>query len=184
MKCPHCTTIALVSQTVEGSLQLWECTLCEGHYLPSAEYFRWLEQQGENLPEVAADDSEPLTLQETKRGKLCPDCGAILVPYKVGRDTGFSLDRCGQCGGIWFEKNEWATLRARNLHDDIHLIFAKPWQDEVRQRELAKMREARLRQTFGDADYDELMRIKTWLDARPKSQEMYSFLLSERRLLS
>ena len=108
----------------------------------------------QNLPEVSPD-AENLELQESGKAKLCPECGAILVPYKVGHELPFSLDRCGHCGGIWFEKNEWEALCAWNLHDDLHFIFSKPWQDAVALAARAEQRETRLRQTFGDGSRKE-----------------------------
>jgi Zn-finger nucleic acid-binding protein len=183
MNCPHCIDQELYAETVEESLTMQTCHQCHGRFLTSTVYFDWLEAHGPNLPETSSDAATRLETVESQQAKRCPDCGAILVPYKVGRETGFSLDRCWQCGGIWFEQNEWEILRSRNLHDDIHLIFTKPWQEEVRQRELARQREMRLRQSFGDADYEELIRVKAWLDAHPKSRELYSYLLNEARVL-
>lgn len=180
MKCPVCILSELKTNVLEGALQTLHCGGCGGHFLQATTYWKWLEEHGENLPEIPAQDVEPLETNDVKRGKLCAECGGILVPYHVGRSTGFSVDRCGQCGGIWFDKNEWETLRLRNLHDDIHFIFSKHWQDAVAREERDKQREARLRQTFGDTDYEELLRIKAWLDAHPRSRELYSFLMNER----
>jgi Zn-finger nucleic acid-binding protein len=183
MNCPVCHSVELSAEVVEDGLVMQTCPQCRGRFLTSSVYFDWLEVHGENLPEIPAVAVQVPASGETNHAKRCPDCGAILVPYKAGRDTGFSLDRCFHCGGVWFDENEWEILRARNLHDDVHLIFTRPWQDDVQQQEAARLREVRLRATFGSGDYDELMRIKEWLDNHPKSRELYSFLMHEARVL-
>ncbi|MDX1935283.1 MAG: zf-TFIIB domain-containing protein [Capsulimonadales bacterium] len=183
MECPLCPGVRLQQEEVENGLTMLTCAHCLGRFLPSNTYFDWLDKAGPNRPERPAQQIGPIETSEPNQAKRCPDCSGILVAYKVGRDTGFSLDRCFHCGGIWFDANEWETLRARNLHDDIHRIFSKAWQEDVRKTELVRQKEQRLRQTFGSADYDELVRVKQWLDEHPKSREMYAFLMYEANIV-
>jgi Zn-finger nucleic acid-binding protein len=180
MKCPVCLTEPLLPGDPEANLRTLHCPQCSGQWLQSARYWEWREQHGENLPEIPASEAEAPPVEESGKGKLCPECSAILVPYKVGHELGFSLDRCARCGGIWFEKNEWEALRVRNLHDDIHFIFSHAWQAAIAQREREQAREERLRRTFGEEDYAELVRVKAWLDAHPHSRAFYAFLLDGR----
>ena len=47
------------------------------------------------------------------RYRRCPACGKALVPEKMGDVT---VDRCGACGGIWFDRGEVA--RVLDLHTE------------------------------------------------------------------
>jgi Zn-finger nucleic acid-binding protein len=67
--------------------------------------------------------------------KLCPECGRILIKYGVGHGMNFTLDQCGHCLGIWFDKNEWVSLKQRNLHDEVHKVFTASWQTQARKEE-------------------------------------------------
>lgn len=177
MKCPVCRNISLITQELETNLQALRCLDCGGHWLPSARYWEWRDAQDTNLPEVPAEQVEPLPVEDQRKAKLCPECATILVPYKVGHNLTFTLDHCGHCSGVWFDRNEWESLRDRNLHDDVHFIFGHVWQTAVVRAERDQMREERLTRTFGEEDYTELKRVKAWLTTHPRCHEMYAFLL-------
>ena len=107
--------------------------------------------------------------------RLCPSCGRIMLRYRVGHGVDFYLDTCGTCNGIWLDLDEWTALRARNLHDDLHLIFTEPWQAEIH-REAAKSHlEALYRKRFGDA-WDEAVRVRAWVQAHPERAALLAFL--------
>jgi Zn-finger nucleic acid-binding protein len=116
---------------------------------------------------------------EIRGAKFCPSCSSYLVKYDVGRNLAFTIDRCGKCGGIWLDGNEWAALKQTKLHFDLHRIFSTDWQSQVRQQEHAKALDDIWKEQFG-SDYEELMRIKKWIDAHPKAAEMYAFLNSHQ----
>jgi Zn-finger nucleic acid-binding protein len=107
---------------------------------------------------------------------LCPTCGTILIRFKVSHEIDFSLDRCGKCGGIWFDSKEWEILKSHGWHDDIHRIFSRPWQAEILRQEHQKNRERILIEKFGMEDLAEVRRIKSWLNNHPHKQELYAFL--------
>ncbi len=106
------------------------------------------------------------------------------MKYKVGHGIGFSLNRCGHCGGVWFDKNEWEIMKSRNLNDDVHLVFSEAWQSAVRHEEHQNAMDEILRKQIGDEDLKEIQRVKTWLQGHPKSGELYAYLLSGREALS
>lgn len=177
MNCPICKNAPLSADWPEPELETQQCAQCGGRWLSSEAYWRWREPRGpQSLPERAVGEVATFLVEEARQGKLCPECGAILLPYKVGHDTGFSLDRCGHCGGVWLERNEWETLQSRNLHDDIHLFFAAPWQAQVFQEERHAAREVLLLEKFGESDLAEARRIKAWIDGHPRRDELLAFL--------
>jgi Zn-finger nucleic acid-binding protein len=176
MQCPVCKTVSLVEHELESQLPGLKCPACEGQWLKSFNYWRWVKQQGENRAENAPDEGLPLTVVETGRAPICPECGHILLRYKVGHDLTFTLDRCSHCGGVWFDKNEWAILKSRNLHDDLHFIFSPSWQAEVTRLERRVTHEQILRERLGEPDFAEAQRIKQWLDAHPQKHALLAYL--------
>ncbi len=179
--CPVCRQEnTLAEQELEPNLNASQCRKCGGMWITSRQYETWLSLHGENLPEKPAEEGVKIVSGEVRGAKFCPDCQFILVGYKVGHEVGFSLNRCGHCGGIWFDKNEWEILKSRNLHDDVHLIFSQAWQSSIRTEERKTVLDEILREQLGDTDFTEIQRIKRWLQNHPNSMQLYSYLLSGR----
>ena len=74
------------------------------------------------------------------------------------------------------DKNEWEIMKSRNLHDDVHLVFSQEWQSAIRAEEHKAAMDEILRSQLGDADLNEIRRIKTWLQAHPRSAELFAYL--------
>ncbi len=177
MRCPVCKEPELATHELEADLRSRDCPRCHGRWVPSYEYSRWREAHPEDLPERAPEEApDTPEVTESGKGKLCPECGRILLPYKVGHGLSFSLDRCGSCGGFWMDANEWEALKARNLHDNVHSVFGQAWQRRVFEEEQARRREERLRERFGEADYAEAWRIREWAWSHPRCEELLAFL--------
>lgn len=179
MKCPVCKTIELDFAPLEGELTARHCGQCGGNWIPSFEYWRWREAHKEVLPEKPADPAAPNPLTGALIAKLCPECHRILVKYKVGHGANFSLDQCGHCGGVWFDKDEWEALKSRNLHDEVYTIFTAPWQNRVRSEEVQRRQEALYRQKFGEEGFEHIQRMKEWIAEHPQKQEILAYLIAE-----
>ena len=182
--CPGCKEEGLSQYELEENLHSSRCGKCSGVWVSSSQYEQWLKHHGANLPEKPADESVKLESTETHGAKFCPECKYILLKYKVGHNVGFSLNRCGHCGGVWFDKNEWEIMKSRSLNDDVHLVFSEAWQSAVRAEEHKNAVDEILRKQIGDEDLKEVQRIKTWLQSHPKSSELYAYLLSGREAFS
>ena len=178
MKCPVCKTVELSLSTLESNLTSRHCDHCGGNWIPSFEYWKWREAHKENLPEQDAAPHAPNPSTGVLIAKLCPECSRILIKFRVGRGVNFSLDQCGNCGGIWFDKDEWEALKARNLHDDVHTIFTAPWQSQVRSEESRRKQEQIYVNKFGAEGFEEVRRMKEWIDEHPRKQEIIAYLLS------
>ncbi|MGD2181151.1 zf-TFIIB domain-containing protein [Lusitaniella coriacea] len=177
MKCPTCKRPVLQKVTLEESLLANRCDKCEGNWIASEQYWSWLDAHSETLPEKEPEVS--FEINDSQKAKLCPQCNRILIKYKVGRGTNFHLDHCSSCNGVWFDKNEWETLKARNLHDEIHCIFTQSWQRQVRQEEIEENLDLIYTQKFGSEDYQELQKIKAWLNDRPQKLALLAYLNDE-----
>jgi len=179
--CPVCKEDTLSYCELEANLQCSQCSKCGGVWISAWQYEQWLQLHGENLPERPPEEGVSLVSGEMPGAKFCPECKFILMKYKVGHKVGISLNRCGHCGGIWFDKNEWEILRSRNLHDDVHLVFSQAWQSAVRAEEHKAAMDEIWRNELSDADLNEIRRIKSWLENHPKSAELYAYLISGRQ---
>jgi Zn-finger nucleic acid-binding protein len=179
MNCPVCKSVILAPAEVDTALASRQCGKCDGHWVASAAYFAWLEQRGTDLPEKPAGSDVDLTISEVARAKLCPECGRFLTRAKVGHGVNFHLDRCGACGGVWFDANEWEVLRRRNLHDDVHFVFSSAWQADVARRDREAAYDRLMGEKLGDADWAEVKRIRAWLDGHPKRSQLYAALTWE-----
>ena len=175
-----------MEQELETNLLSLACPQCHGHWVKGFQYWKWLEGHGPNLPEttpnalVEAPPASPAS--DNAPALICPDCRHILGRYQVGHDVPFALDHCAHCGGIWFDGGEWETLKARNLHDDVHAVFSDVWQAKLRREAQAQTHEENLRAMLGEEDLAELRRVKAWLTAHPQSHALYALLRPDQPL--
>lgn len=178
MNCPVCETHPLLMPEMlePPSLQAHRCPECGGHWVRLSDYWRWRAESGPDLPETPPRPEDMATVQDTRGIKACPDCKHLLTPYRIGHGIPFALDRCGNCNGTWLDREEWDTLRRRNLHDNLHAIFSDEWQRQLRREQQRFMTERQFQRQFGDEDYARVRDLKSWLDAHPRRSELYAYL--------
>jgi Zn-finger nucleic acid-binding protein len=177
MKCPVCQEPLDYHTLLEAQLPAYRCRKCEGVWISAREYLRWLKQQPLSLPERTANDTPPTW--DVPHIKLCPNCGHFLLRYRVLPHTSFYLDRCGQCNGLWFDKDEWETLVARNLHDKINQFFTQPWQARIRAEEARAMLDSLYLNRFGLDDYSKAKDMRNWLKNHPQRSMLLAFLQAD-----
>ena len=178
MNCPVCKTSELISTELEPELSALQCSVCNGHWISGRNYWRWLEEHSEDLPERVHED-ERLALAEPGKPIDCPECRFRMVKYLVGRGLNFTVDHCHGCKGIWLDGNEWEALKKRNLHDDLNLMFTSFWQNEAQREARKKKMEEIYVDRFGADDYTEIKRIRYWLDTKTNREELLAFLIDK-----
>ena len=178
MNCPVCKSIILSRKELETHLQAYECDSCRGRWIASYQYWKWKESSGSRLPDPPAPQQDDLPVHDSTAAKLCPECGHFLRRYPVGEGLDFSLDRCGNCGGTWFDKNEWEILKSRGLHDNVHKIFSEIWQHRIRDDQRRQAADQMYRDKFGTEDYEKIKQIREWIQAHPQQSELLAFLSS------
>ena len=176
MLCPVCKERALAVCEVESGLSSQECPGCKGRWIASFQYWKWRDASGKSLQEKPAPDGGDVPVADSTGAKLCPECGHFLRHFPVGHGIEFGLDRCGNCGGMWFDANEWDVLKGRNMHDDVHKIFSEVWQRQVRDEEHQAAMEAFYKDKFGADGYQKAQEIKDWIDTHPHKAELRAFL--------
>ena len=174
MKCIVCTDKNMdIVQLPEGP-RATECPSCDAHWITNFDYWRWHGQLNLELPEKEADCE--FEFADPVAAKSCPDCNVFMAKYRVGHGTFFYLDRCGTCGGTWFDGNEWHSLKSRNLHDEIHKIFGQPWQIAVREEQKKRVIEERMKTLLGEEKYSEANAFRSWLSHDKHREEILQYL--------
>jgi Zn-finger nucleic acid-binding protein len=179
MNCPVCRKTPLGLRELGEGLKAMECRLCGGKWIQSFQYWKWRELHGRSLPERPPGEVAELDVANNTEAKLCPECGHFLRRYPVGHGIAFTLDRCGHCGGMWFDRNEWKILKGRNLHDDVHLIFSTVWQAQLNHEERVRAKEELLVGMFGKQEYERLREIRRWINGHPLAHQLRAFLLDD-----
>ena len=179
MNCPVCKTSTLAAHELSANLTSQKCATCGGQWISSFEFWKWLEGDRIHTQETPAACDLSAVSNETVSAKICPECGHFLSKFKVGHSLGFSLDRCGNCGGTWFDRNEWEILQSSELRSQIHLIFSAAWQQQVQNADRARHLQELLTDKIGENDFVEIKRIKEWLDQHPHRQSLLAFLNSD-----
>lgn len=175
MNCPACKVSGMKIVELEENLSAKACKKCGGYWIPYSNYQKWLDRYGDTLPEKSAADPD-LPVEDSQEAKLCPECGRILRKYKIGYDIKFHLEHCGNCHGIWFDKNEWEVLKSRNLHDQLHEFFTAAWQKKIRGEEFREKLEKIYSDKFGREDYEKIKDIKEWIDSHEQRSIILAFL--------
>jgi len=153
MKCLLCKNINLEKTDIDDNLTARKCPDCGGIWIQAKAYWKWIKYHGNIHPEKSAAEPALSAGTDSVQIKICPDCGHFLTKRKVGHGIAFHIDRCQCCGGIWLDKNEWEILKSRNLHDEIHFIFSREWQEEIINEEKKAAYEREVEKIIGIEDY-------------------------------
>lgn len=110
MKCPRCK-LDLKEINYEG-IKIDTCEKCEGEWLDHGEitHIREVEDkvfsqeekakvQGIHRPVVTKNEQPQFPL-------MCPHCNTPLSTFNYAYSTGVIIDRCNNCQGAWFDKDE------------------------------------------------------------------------------
>jgi Zn-finger nucleic acid-binding protein len=173
-KCPVCQA-KLNRILLEQNLPAFSCTSCEGIWISSNEYLSWLAPQGPTTEINDISEDNPLPVVDNRQALLCPDCGRFLRRFKIWPDIEFQLDRCGGCNGIWFDRNEWQTLKIKNMHHNISLFFTDEWQEKLRNEEMKRRFVKMYQEKFGP-DYQKIKEIRAWLSEHPQGGQLLAYL--------
>lgn len=175
MKCPV-DGGPLQRVRLDTALPAFQCGQCAGHWLRFGDYLGWREQQPADVPETPGAPPRGEPEHWSGGPRRCPDCRVLLTRYRVGHGVAFSLDQCGRCNGIWMDAQEWETLRARGLHDDLNRIFGPGWQHEVRNEEERERTDAQFARQLGEADFQRTHGFAQWMAEHERRSEIMAYL--------
>lgn len=176
MNCPKCRNVSLETIELEPQLSALHCHRCEGHWLPVDRVTRWLASRQGTLPE-RTEVPDP-QLHDDQTARLCPDCGRIMLRYRVISGVALILDRCGGCSGLWFDAGEWQALRERNLHEELIDLFTPARQRQIQHEEAAARLRALYHACFG-TDFERAEEIRRWVREHPQKESLLAFLTAD-----
>ncbi len=181
LNCPVCKTAVLASGTIDGDLAAHPCPQCQGQWIASKDYWKWLETRTVSSPEPPpAEHPRNVVVKQGETPKFCPDCGRFMRRLKVGHGIQFVVDRCATCGGFWLDANEWENLKSRHIHERLHFIASDAWQAEVARQEREQGHERIVREKIGVEDLEKIKAIKAWIEGHPRKAELYAVLLDKK----
>ncbi len=178
MNCPVCKQELAYHTLPASQVPAYQCPQCEGIWISSNEYLRWLQGQGSTLPEKPGDGSN-IPTWDTPQLKICPECKHFLLRYRILPNVQFYVDRCGHCNGVWFDKGEWDVLVARNLYDKVNQFFTQPWQARIRDEEAHAVLDKLYLDKFGAEDYARIRQVRNWLAEHPQRAMLLAYLQSD-----
>jgi Zn-finger nucleic acid-binding protein len=173
MQCPVCKKKTMDQVIIEQDLHVAKCMGCTGIWIARAQYEAWRSRHPADMPEWITQAE--LTAIDVPGAKLCPECGHVLLKYRVGHGLEFSIEYCGACGGIWLDQNEWTAIKAKNLHDKLHQVVSAKWQADIRKQKVQESIEQTYARLLGN-DYDRAKDMKAWIAAQSNKSVILAYL--------
>lgn len=189
MNCPVCKAVSLEEKINENGLRVFFCKDCNGSWIRFENYYAWkTKDEKNNLFNSVSSTLDGgnstgldgnLLEHDSEKAMLCPDCGRILIKYRVSTDILFNVDNCGSCNGVWLDKHEWDTLAKNHLHDKLNDFFTTPWQKRLRMEMRKISFEEKYKNKFGIENYNKLKEIRNWIHNSDLKGEMIAYLIDD-----
>lgn len=179
MKCPNCESINSESLLLDSNLNAIKCNDCEGIWIPSNNYFKYIESNKPDLSILNPTDMQKVfSEKDSETGKKCPDCGKQVVARKAGFGAEFKVDRCDHCFGIWLDKNEWELLKTKNLNTAIYYMFTSTWEMKVRSQTEFTLKLEAIKKNFSIDQSSKIVDFLEWLEQQENKKELISYINS------
>lgn len=175
MTCPICGYPLQQQNLGDSKIPAYRCPKCEGIWISSNEYLRWVKTRADVLPADLTPDPD-LPNWDLAKIKMCPGCGHILTRFRLLPHTHFFVDRCSECNSVWLDHHEWDVMVEHNLHDKINDLFTPNWQSKIREAEAHAMLDKMYAEKFGTDDYRTLQEMREWLTNHDQRAIMLAYL--------
>ena len=110
---------------------------------------------------------------------LCPQGHGILTRARVEADPPFYLEKCSECNGIWFDKDEWLKISENQCENNLLNLWSVAWRKEQRlKREQQEMQEV-YEQSLGADLYREIVAIAQKIKGHPQKGRALALLHEE-----
>lgn len=175
MLCPACGGKHFTSVKLDLGLKVERCADCSGVWVDLDTYRLWRKTASEivELPYMA--EIEDIANVATT-ARMCPKTGRLMTRVKVSNEAPFRLDYSAAAQGVWLDCGEWDGLHALGLHRQLDAVVSERWQRQLQTASSRERMNELHRSRFGDAAFDELLRIRAWLQTQPNRAEMVAFL--------
>lgn len=103
----------LKGQGINEQLEVNQCFLCAGVWFDKGELEKYL---AERVRLIGSTDEAAFVSKATddKVGK-CPRCNVEMKKERAPKDSSVTIDRCGQCGGVWLDDVETDKLERASV---------------------------------------------------------------------
>ncbi|MEO8904037.1 MAG: zf-TFIIB domain-containing protein [Polyangiaceae bacterium] len=116
---------------------------------------------------------------EDKRTGQCPDGHGLLRRARVAWHEPYFLERCGRCGGVWFDAGEWQRAAADDLLTNLSEVWSPAWRKQLSDQQSHAALEVDLRAKLGSELFALLHALAARLEAHPQRTVALAYL-SER----
>lgn len=175
MRCSSCGKGALRHGKFEEGLPCYLCSACGGGLMSLSPYVDWMIARRKEPAEPTAEPFDE-DVADTRRAIACPKCSRIMVKHRVSADSAHGLDYCFSCEEVWLDRGEWAWLKARGLHLHITSVTTEAWQRRLRDQRQQEAYRERFRGILGEEVFAETERIRCWLAAQPRRDDILHYL--------
>lgn len=179
MKCPNCESTSSKQIKLDDCLDGINCNNCNGIWIPSTNYFKFIEINKPDLSLINPVDMQKVfSKKDSETGKVCPDCGKQVIARKAGFGAEFKVDRCDHCFGIWLDDNEWSLLKDKNLNTAIYYMFTSSWEAKVRTQTEFNLKMDAIKKKFDKTQSIKIVDFLEWLEQQENKNELISYINS------
>ncbi len=168
----------MTREPLEDGLIGYHCLESGGIFIMADSYWRWLQRRPSRLPHLPRAWADEPSRYDSTSAKICPETGGLMQRYQVGHGFDFFIER-SPTGSIWLDAGEWEALKKRQFHDELHLIFTAPWQENIKHEEIAQNEMTRMSERLGQDLVAQLSALKEALEDHPDRALALSFLNQE-----
>jgi Zn-finger nucleic acid-binding protein len=178
MTCPNCQSSTMTLTKLEDNLEAQHCSSCQGTWIPSRNYFRFMDGSRPDLNHMDKIDFQKVfSPKDSTNKKICPDCGKPITSRKAGFGANFLVERCEHCFGIWLDEKEWELLKSKKLHNAIYYFFSSSWQSRVKTQSEIDQRLSSIRSTLNNEQSVKVSEFLMWLETQENKDEIKAYLL-------
>ena len=146
--CPKCASQLLVPleglRASTGASAL-RCPSCSGFWVPPE-----VVALPATLEVLSQLDAQPTRApKEDKRTGQCPDGHGLLRRARVTFHDPYFLERCGRCGGVWFDAGEWSRAVRDDLLGNLSEVWSPAWRKHLSDQQSHESLEVDLRAKLG-----------------------------------
>ena len=174
--CPKCASQLLVP--VEGvransGVSARQCPSCFGFWVPPEVVL-----MPASVDVLTQRDAHPARgLHEDKRTGQCPDGHGLLRRARVTWDDPYFLERCGRCGGVWFDAGEWSRAVADDLLANLSEVWSPAFRKHLSDQQSHQSLEVDLRSKLGAELFDLLHTLADRLAMHPQRGVALAYLI-------
>lgn len=187
LPCPRCGQASLLKtlpltwgRAARGAEEFppRSCGACGGLWLPRAQMGQ-LAAVAASVSGGSAAPAAPVTAESSpdKKAALCPAGHGLMARART--DAGFALDRCGACGGIWFDAGEWQAVAGSMLVEHLDQLWDPAWKKQAREGKARERELAQLTELFGEETTAMLVALAERLRGQPSANRALAFLHEE-----